>query len=97
MSNNASPDLGTACPPKRYIGLFASRIVQKSRRHGRQPRDGAGLAEITGFPELFAADHSVTEIDQWEQAHFDEEEMRNTVKAAKEKYEDALRENFFGF
>ena len=30
-----------------------------------------------------AADHSVTEIDQWEQAHFDEEEMRNAVKAAK--------------
>jgi hypothetical protein len=44
-----------------------------------------------------AADHSVTEIDQWEQAHFDEEEMRNTVKAAKEKYEDALRSKFFGF
>ena len=44
-----------------------------------------------------AADHSVTEIDQWEQAHFDEEEMRTTVKAAKEKYEDALRTKFFGF
>jgi len=44
-----------------------------------------------------AVDHSVTEIDQWEQAHFDEEEMRNTVKAAKEKYEDALRAKFFGF
>ena len=43
------------------------------------------------------ADHSVTEIDQWEQAHFDEEEMRTTVKAAKEKYEDALRTKFFGF
>jgi hypothetical protein len=44
-----------------------------------------------------AADHSVSEIDQWEQAHFDEEETRNTVKAAKEKYEDALRTKFFGF
>src|SRR6266851_10461650 len=38
-SNNASPDLDTACPPKRYIAPFASRIVQKSRRHRRQPRD----------------------------------------------------------
>jgi hypothetical protein len=37
-SNNASPDLGTACPPKRYVGSFASLIVQKSRRHARQPR-----------------------------------------------------------
>ena len=44
-----------------------------------------------------AADHSVTEIDQWEKAHFEEEEMRNNVKAAKVKYEDALRAKFFGF
>ena len=44
-----------------------------------------------------ASDHSVTEIDQWEQAHFDEEAVRNTVKAAKKKYEDALRTKFFGF
>jgi len=32
-----------------------------------------------------------------EKAHFEEDEMRNTVKAAKEKYEDALRAKFFGF
>jgi hypothetical protein len=44
-----------------------------------------------------AADHSVTEIDKWEKAHFDEDEMRNTVKAAKKKYGDALRSKFFGF
>jgi len=44
-----------------------------------------------------AADHSVTEIDQWEQAHFDEDEMRNAVKTAKKRYEDALRSKFFGF
>jgi hypothetical protein len=31
-SNNASPDLGMACPPKRYIGPSASQKVQKSRR-----------------------------------------------------------------
>src|SRR5216683_762215 len=35
-SNNMSPDLGTTCPPKRYTAPFAARIVQKSRRHGRQ-------------------------------------------------------------
>ena len=44
-----------------------------------------------------AADHSVTEIDQWEDAHFDEEDTRSKVKEAKKKYEDALREKFFGF
>jgi hypothetical protein len=44
-----------------------------------------------------AADHSVTEIDQWEKAHFDEEDIRKMVKSAKAKYEDALRTKFFGF
>jgi hypothetical protein len=43
------------------------------------------------------ADHSITEIDQWENAHFEEDKMRNSVKAAKAKYEDALRNKFFGF
>jgi hypothetical protein len=27
--DNASPDLGTASPPKRYIGPFAAQKVQK--------------------------------------------------------------------
>jgi hypothetical protein len=44
-----------------------------------------------------AADHSVTDIDQWEKAHFDEDELRKTVKAAKKDYEDALRSKFFAF
>ena len=46
---------------------------------------------------LASVNHSVAEIDQWEQAHFDEESMRDGVKAAKAKYEDALRAKFFGF
>lgn len=44
-----------------------------------------------------AADHSVAQLDQWETAHFDEEEARNTAKAAKANYEAALRTEFFGF
>jgi hypothetical protein len=44
-----------------------------------------------------AATHSVTEIDQFEQAHFDEEDKRNMAKAAKKKYEDGLRTKFFRF
>lgn len=43
------------------------------------------------------APHSVAEVDKWEQAHFDEDEARNKALAAKEDYEDALREKFFGF
>jgi hypothetical protein len=46
---------------------------------------------------LASVTHSVAEIDKWEQAHFEEDELRSVVKDAKEKYEDALREEFFGF
>jgi hypothetical protein len=43
------------------------------------------------------AAHSVAEIDKWEGAHFEEEDARDKVLAAKEAYEDALRLKFFNF
>jgi hypothetical protein len=46
---------------------------------------------------LASVNHSVAEVDRWEQAHFKEEEVRNRAMAAKKEYEDALREKFFGF
>jgi hypothetical protein len=46
---------------------------------------------------LASVDHSVAAVDQWEQAHFREDEIRSKVKAAKRQYESALREKFFGF
>lgn len=46
---------------------------------------------------LASVNHSVAEIDDWEQAHFDEDDARNKVLAAKAAYEDSLREKFFGF
>jgi len=46
---------------------------------------------------LASVDHSVAEVDQWEQAHFTEDKIRSKVKAAKKQYEDALREKFYGF
>jgi hypothetical protein len=55
------------------------------------------IAAIRKEEALASVNHSVAEIDQWEQAHFDEEAMRDAVKAAKTKYEDALRQKFFGF
>ena len=55
------------------------------------------IAAIRQEEALASVDHSVAEIDQWEQAHFKEEEIRNKVKAAKKHYEDALRKKFFGF
>jgi hypothetical protein len=46
---------------------------------------------------LASGDHSVSEIDQWEEAHSREEKFRGRAKAAKKEYEDALRLKFFGF
>jgi hypothetical protein len=46
---------------------------------------------------LASVNHSVAEVDQWEQAHFAEDDLRGKVKAAKKDYEDALRLKFFNF
>jgi hypothetical protein len=46
---------------------------------------------------LASVNHSVAEIDKWEQADFAEDELRTKVKAAKKRYENALRQKFFGF
>ena len=55
------------------------------------------IAAIREEEALASVDHSVTDIDKWEAAHFREDEIRSEVKAAKTAYEDALREKFFGF
>jgi hypothetical protein len=55
------------------------------------------IAAIKQEEALASVDHSVAEVDQWEQAHFREDEIRSKVKAAKAQYENALRKQFFGF
>ena len=55
------------------------------------------IAAIRKEEALASVNHEIAEVDQWEKAHFEEDEIRGIVKAAKEKYEDALREKFFGF
>jgi hypothetical protein len=57
----------------------------------------AWISSIRKEEALASVNHSVAEIDQWEKAAFEEDDMRNSVKAAKAAYEDALREKFFGF
>jgi hypothetical protein len=57
----------------------------------------AWIAAIRKEEALASVNHTVAEVDTWERAHLDEDAMRSTVKAAKEAYEDALREKFFGF
>ena len=46
---------------------------------------------------LASVDHSIAEVDKWEQAHFREDKIRSKVKAAKKRYEDSLRRKFYGF
>jgi hypothetical protein len=57
----------------------------------------AWIAAIRKEEDLASVNHDVAEVDKWEEAHFEEDEMRSNVKEAKAKYEDALREKFFGF
>ena len=57
----------------------------------------AWIVAIRKEEALVSVNHSVAEVDKWEQAHFEEDEMHSVVKDAKAKYEDALREEFFGF
>jgi hypothetical protein len=46
---------------------------------------------------LACGDPTVAELDDWEQAHFNEEEARNKARKAKKDYEDAIRQSLFGF
>jgi hypothetical protein len=55
------------------------------------------IAAIREEEALASVNHSVADVDQWEQAHFKEEEVRSRAKAAKREYEAALREKFFHF
>lgn len=55
------------------------------------------ISAIRKEEALASVNHNVAEVDQWEQAHLDEEDMREKAVTAKEEYEDALREKFFGF
>ena len=55
------------------------------------------IAAIRQEEALASVNHTVAEVDKWEAAHFKEDEIRSKVKAAKKRYEDALREKFFGF
>lgn len=46
---------------------------------------------------LVTIDRSILKLDEWEAAHFAEEDARAATKAAKASLEDALRSEIFGF
>ncbi|MGC1875415.1 MAG: hypothetical protein WA699_11375 [Pseudolabrys sp.] len=55
------------------------------------------IAAIRQEEAWASVNHDVADVDKWEAAHSREEDLRNNVLAAKKRYEDALREEFFGF
>jgi hypothetical protein len=55
------------------------------------------VAAIRHEEALASENHDIADVDQWEAADDQEEEARSKVKAAKKKYEDAIREKFFHF
>jgi len=57
----------------------------------------AWIGAIKEEETLASGDHSLAEVDLWEQSGSREEELRSVAKAAKKKYEDALRLKFFNF
>jgi hypothetical protein len=57
----------------------------------------AWIAAIREEETLASTEHSIADVDKWEDADFTEEEARDKAKTAKREYEDALREKFFNF
>lgn len=55
------------------------------------------IAAIKREEALASVNHDVAEVDEWEAAHFKEDEMRDKVLAAKKEYENALRAKFYDF
>jgi hypothetical protein len=55
------------------------------------------IGAIREEEDLASVNHTLAEIDKWEAAHFKEDEIRGKVLEAKRKYEDALRQEQFGF
>jgi S-adenosylmethionine hydrolase len=45
--------------------------------------------------QLASVEHSLAQVDLWENAHFLAEDARHTAGVAKAAYEDGLRKTFF--
>ena len=55
------------------------------------------IAALKAEEELALVDPTVAQVDEWEGAHFKEDEARNRAKQAKKHYEDAIRQRLFKF
>jgi hypothetical protein len=57
----------------------------------------AWVTTIRREETLASVNHTVAQIDQWENAAMEEDQARDKARTAKKTYEDALREKFFSF
>jgi hypothetical protein len=55
------------------------------------------IAALTAEEELALVDPTTAQVDEWEGAHFKEDEARKRAKQAKKNYENAIRQRLFQF
>jgi hypothetical protein len=55
------------------------------------------VAAVREEQALASGNHSVAELDKWEAAHFREHKLHKEADYRKRLYEDALRQEFYGF
>lgn len=77
-------------------GFMSESDLDHLQRTYRQAVD-QWLAAIREEEALASVEHSLARLDRWEQAHMDEEDRRGEALKAKKAYEDALRQDLFGF
>jgi hypothetical protein len=55
------------------------------------------IAAVRFEEDLATPDHSMVAVEAWDQANFSEEDARNVAKAARQEYQDALRQVLYNF
>lgn len=55
------------------------------------------IAAIRAEENLATPDHSMIAVEKWDLANFTEEDARNAAKAARQEYQDALRQVLYNF
>ncbi|MGA2879683.1 MAG: hypothetical protein ABSG13_12095 [Bryobacteraceae bacterium] len=55
------------------------------------------IAAIRAEEDLATPDHSMVAVEKWDLANFAEEDSRNIAKAARQEYQDALRQVLYNF
>ena len=75
--------------------IYVSELDQMQSKY--KTAVDAWVSAIRQEEALASVNHTVAQVDQWENAADLEEEARNNAKAAKKDYEDALRKEFFNF